>query len=278
MVSVILFILFPIIGLPIYLFYYVFDKNKKGILYSAVIGLTLGILAYYFVPRTDYDLYRHQMIVSQLTGISFQQFLILSKEIELEFLPSLYSYIIALFHNLNLLQFFIVSLGYFILLFMLYDYRKISKIKVLPFLFIVLFTLFGFNTLYFISGLYYYIAIIIFAYAFYIEYVKKGNKMVSYLLYLSTLFIHNSMAFALIILFIYKLCMNKFNLKSAFICIFIFSLSFYVINFINSIFDIQFLDTVLKMYNSYVTRDDSFKILYSGIILFIEITKLKIFI
>ena len=115
------FILFPIIGLPIYLYYYIFDKNKKGIFYSAIIGLTLGICAYYFVPKLDYDLCRHQLIVEELKGLKFSQFLIIYKQFELEFIPSLYSYIISLANNIDLLQFFVVSLGYAILFYILYD-------------------------------------------------------------------------------------------------------------------------------------------------------------
>ena len=276
MVSLFAFILFPIIGLPIYMYYYIFDKNKEGLFYSAIIGLTLGIFAYYFIPKIDYDLYRHQMVVSQLKGLSFSQFLMVYKDLELEFIPSLYSYIISLTNNFDLLQFFVVSLGYSILFYILYDYRKISGINTIPFIFTVLVTIFGFNTLYFISGLYYYIAVILFALAFYNEYVKKSNKIICYLLYILTIFIHNSMAFALLVLFIYKFFRNKFNLKSISICIIIFALSFYVLNFLTINFDISFFKTIQNMYNSYVTKDASLKRLYSGIILFIEITKLVI--
>lgn len=274
MVSVISFILFPILGIPIYIFCYLNNKNKKGILYSSIIGLTLGILAYYFIPRSDYDLYRHQLVVTQLMGINFNEFLSLTKEIDLEFLPMLYSYLISFTHNLNLLQFFVVSLGYGILFYILYDYRKISKIKLIPFIFVVLFTIFGFNTLYFISGLYYYIAVILFTLAFYNEYVKNGNKVLSYILYITTLFIHDSMLFALAILLIYKLFSNKFNFKSAMMCIMIFSLSFYVLRFFSTNLNIGFFTTLFNMYKAYITKNDSLKRLYSGTILFIEISKL----
>ncbi|MCI9585764.1 MAG: hypothetical protein HFH45_03935 [Bacilli bacterium] len=198
------------------------------------------------------------------------------KNIDLEFIPLLYSYIIATIQNIDLLQFFVVTTGYSILLYLLYDYRKITNISFIPFLGIVLFTIFGFHALYFISGLYFYIAIIIFTLAFYYNYIKKGNTIIVYILYFISLFIHNAMFFPIAILIIYKIFKNQFNAKSILVCIFIFGLAGYILNFISSTIDIHILNSLTDTYNAYIKSDDQMHKYYSGNALYIEITKLII--
>lgn len=273
LICLIIFILVPIIGLPIYILYYLLDKNKSGILYSILLGIMFGILAYYFNPPENYDLYRLKIIVSELVNLDFKSVLSLSKISDLELIPMIYSYLIALTNNFNLLQFFVVSIGYSLLFYMLYDYRKITKLDTLSFIAVVLFTIFGFNTLYFISGLYNYIAIIIFSFAIYSEYIKKNKKIFSYILYALTLFIHNSMFFPFSILIIYKLSNNKLNFKSTSLVLFVFFFAYYILNFINNYTGISIISKLLDMYNSYVGGNSGFKNLYSGNILFIELIK-----
>lgn len=273
LICLMIFMLVPIIGLPVYALYYLFDKNKLGIIYSILLGFMFGILAYYFNPPENYDLFRLKLIVSELVNLNFNEVLTLTKVSDLEFIPMIYSYLISLTHNFNLLQFFVVTLGYSILFYMLYDYRKVSELDTLSFIAVVLFTIFGFNTLYFISGLYNYIAIIIFAFAIYNEYVKKNNKIISYILYILTLFIHNSMFFPFAILLIYKFSNNKFNIKSSFLVLFIFVFAYYVLNFINNYANMSIIAKLLDMYNSYVSSNGEFKHLYSGNILLIELIK-----
>lgn len=268
-----IFILIPILGIPIYLIYYLYDKNKSGILYSVLLGFMFGILAYYFNPPENYDLYRLKIIVSELVNLDLKEVISLAKVSDLEFIPMIYSYLIALTNNFNLLQFFVVTFGYSMLFYMLYDYRKITKLDTLSFIAVILFTIFGFNTLYFISGLYNYIAIIIFSFAIYNEYIKKNNKIISYILYVLTLFIHNSMFFPFSILVIYKLSNNKFNFKSTSLTLIIFFFAYYILNFINNYANMSIISKLLDMYNSYVSGNSGFKNLYSGNILLIELIK-----
>lgn len=275
-ICLILFLAFPIIGLPLFLGCYIFHSNKKGIFYSILIGLTLGFITYYFIPPADYDLYRHQLIAKSIHNLPFDRFLIYSKVAELEFLPLLYSYFISFTENYNLLQFFVVSLGYTLMFYMMYDYRKKIEISNLSFALVVIFNIFGFNALYFISGLYYYIAIILFSFAFYNEYTKKGNKILSYIIYGLILLIHDSMFFPVGILLIFKLFKNKLNLKSLGLCILIFGLSYYVISFLSSMINLDIFTKVINMYNHYISNDYRMKKFYSGTIFIIEISKLAL--
>ncbi len=274
MFLVLIFICIPVLGLPVYLRFYFCDKEKRGILYSLLIGFALGLIAYYFIPPFEYDLFRHHHAVIRLSNLTFSTAISLYKTFELEIIPFLYSFIISKLNNIDLLQFFIVSIGYSILFYMLYDYRKKIEINDINFLIIVLFTIFGFLALNFISGLYCYIAIIVFAFALYNEYIKEKNKILSYILYVLTLFMHTSMFFPFAILVVYKIFKNKLNAKNLTICIACVIFAEYILLFLSSVLNVSFIDQINTMYRHYISRNGSMKKLYSGTVAFVEITKI----
>ena len=269
-----IFLISPLLTFPILLALYFLDKEEKGVFYSLLIGLTLGFIVYHFIPLQGYDLIKHHNVVNTLSNKTFSDFLNLSKVLDLEFLPLLYSYLISMLNNVNLLQFFIVSLGYTIILYILYDYRKISNLGFLSFVSVFMFTIFGFNTLYFISGLYCYIAIIIFFYALYADYIKKQRKTITYPLYFLTLFIHSSMFLPFLLLIFFKLLKEKFDLKLIMLCVFIFVFSIQILTFVNNLYPTVIIERILYMLKVYFGNDSHYKIYYSGTIFFIEITKL----
>ena len=125
----ILFCLCPLFGFILSIFLYFYDKNKNGIIYSLIIGISFGILAYHFIPVQTYDLVRHHNIVIKFMYLPTEKVLTYLKILNLEFLPKIYSLLIAHTKNIDLLQFFVISTGYTILFGILQDYRKKSKIK-----------------------------------------------------------------------------------------------------------------------------------------------------
>lgn len=276
LLSLLLIIFFPILGIPLFLVGYIFDKNKNSLIYSSLLGISIALIFNFFIPPTDYDLFRHQLIVEQVTNLNFSEFLYKTNYIDLEFLPTLYSYLISFTNHINLLQFFVVALGYTIIFYIMYDYRKTSTIKTLPFIFIVLFNFFGFYTLYFISGLYFYLAVILFALAFYLDYIKKKSKLITFPIYFIILFIHNSMFFPIFILLVFKLFKNKLNIKSLLCCVLVFLLSTYILQFLSNILDNPMVTSIYNMYSNYLLKNNEMTKFYGGSILFIEITKLLV--
>lgn len=257
-------------------FGYFYDFKKRGVIYSIIIGALLGIIAYHYLPPVNYDLYRHHLVVLDLIDKDFVYFINHLHNYDMDLLPALYSYIIAILKNINLQQFFIVSSGYAIILWIFQDLRKNMKIDSFIFIVVLLFTLFGFNALNFISGLWYYIATIIFFLAFYFEYYRKEKKMLCYLLYFLTILIHNTMIFAVGILLVYKLFKNKISLKLLMVVILTFFISSYFLNWINSYIDISFINSFVKMMNTYYAKNDYMHKFYSGMAFFIEMSKLII--
>ena len=272
-----IFSLLPIVGVAFVLFFYLFDAKKNSVLYSLLLGITLVIIAYYFIPPQDYDLYRHHLIVENYIGKDLTYFISSLKLIDREFLPLLISYIISFTKNVDILQFFITAIGYTIIFYIIHDYRKNTSINIFSFIIITLFTFFGFNALNFISGLWNYIAIILFSLALYLDYIKKYNKKICYLLYFIALLFHNSMIFPTIILIIYKIFKNKLNLKSIIISILICIAPSFLLTLINSLVNIQFFQKIEQLYNAYFQNNYMYNF-YGGTPLLIEITKLIVII
>ena len=267
----------PIIGGAFVLLFYLFDTKKNSFLYSLLLGVTLGIIAYYFVPPHDYDLYRHHIIVENYIGKDLTFFISSLKLIDCEFFPLLISYIISFTKNVDLLQFVITTIGYTIIFYIIHDYRKNTNIDIFTFIIVTLFTFFGFNALNFISGLWNYIAIILFSLSLYFDYIKKYNKKICYLLYFITLLFHNSMIFPIIILIIYKIFNNKLNLKSIIISILICIAPAFLLALINSIVNIQFFQNIEQLYYAYFKNSHMYEF-YGGTVFLIEITKLIVII
>lgn len=271
-----IYILFPMIGVIFSIILYFLDDKKNSLFYSLLIGLTLGIIAYYFIPPQNYDLYRHHLITYKYIGKNWDYFIFSLKTIDAEFLPLIISYIISWSNNVNLLQLIVVTTGYTIIFYIMHDYKKENNLNSIIFLTIVMFTFFGFNALNFISGLWNYIAIIIFALALYFDYIKQYNKTLCFVLYLITLLLHNSMFFPLAIVLIYKCFKNKLNIKSFIITILICIFPTTILSIINSVVNIEIFKTIEQLYNTYLIKNEYMYNFYGGSVLFIEISKLLV--
>lgn len=270
----IIFAFIPIMGLMLSIIGYIINDNRKSnIIYSFLIALFLGLIAYNFNPPKDYDLFRHHLVVENLIGKNFNYFFKYSKIVDLEQFPLLICYLVGKTKQINLLQFIIVTIGYFIIFYLLGDYKIDKKIKPLLFILLSSFTFFSFNALNFLSGLWYYLAVIIFSLAFYFDYIKEKNKIFCYVLYLLAFLLHNSMLFPLAILIIYKIFKNKLNIKILIITILIFLLPTFILEFVNSILNISVLKTIERTFNSYFFNNSQMYKFYGGKVFIIEIMK-----
>lgn len=270
-----IFSILPLLGVILTCFFYFFPNKKHTLIYSLILGFIFGIFAYYLIPPNNYDLYHHHAVVSAfMNNSSFSYFLNYVQTSSIDILTLAYSYLIAYFGNIDLLQFFIVIAGYSIILYILRDYRNEISLKTIYFIPIVLYIVFGFYVLYFISGLFYYIALIIFALGFYLDYVKHKSKFITYPLYIIPIFIHNTLIYPLILLIMFKLFKEKIDFKKLIIILLAVIFSNVLIEFFCQHLDISFLTTLNNMFRSYMRNNKEMKRLYSGVIFFIEISKL----
>ncbi len=272
----ILFIIFPVVsGLVLFVAYFLDDK-KNSFIYPILIGLFFGVIVYHYLPPSDYDLFRHHQVVLQMMGVSWKNIWIIADKMEIESLATLISYVVALIGDKNLLQFFIVSVGYSILFYLLYDYRKQTNLPLIVFIPITIFTFFGFSALFFISGLWNYVAILIFALGFYLDYYKNKNKILCYIIYLIPVLLHSAMVFPLGILILYKLFGNKLNIKTIITMLIILIFSMTILHYINQVVSIELFITIERMYNSYFINNTQMYTFYGGTAFLIEMSKLAI--
>ncbi len=275
-ISLIVLFVLPTITFLIATLGYFFDNKKRGVLYSILMALSIGVIVYSFVPKKTYDLYRHHLVVQNIINNLDSGFIVNFKSTNIETIPYIISYIAAIFKNENLIQFITVSLGYMILFLVLNDYRKVTNLRKSLFTCVFLFTIFGFNALNFISGLWYYLAIIIFFLACYLDYIKHKSKKLVYPLYILALLCHNSMFFALIILILYKLYKNKIKLSQILIALVIFLASTQILTLVANLTNFSILKSIVNMYELYLTYNGLMYQFYDFPVMIIEVSKLII--
>jgi hypothetical protein len=240
---------------------------------SILMAFFLAILAYNFVPENNYDLVRHWEVSNKFENVeSLDGFMRVIGVVDLEVIPKFYSFIIAKIGDQNLMQSFVVLLGYAALFYILIDYKNRKKMLNYKFLLLLPLIVFGQHVLFYFSGLYNYLAINIFALALYLDFIKEKNKF-SMLLYLTTPFIHMSMLLPLILLILFKLMGKKLTKKSLIIFIMILISFTALINLLTEIFDWEYLHHAKNAYYNYILHNDKMIKFYDGFYMFMTVVK-----
>ena len=260
----------------IILFIILVNPRNNTVIKSISFGVLFGIIAYNFVPQSNYDLARHHAFIDGfIRNKSIDNLILQINSQDYELLPVIYSYLIAILNNVNLAQFLIVSLGYGIMYYLVSDYSNDIKLKRIYYLPVLAFAIFGFYVLYFISGLYFYIGVILFALAFYLDYQKKIKKrIIVYLLYAMTLFIHDALFFPIGLLVLYKLFRNRINLFSIIIISTLTYFSYSILQYLSIHYFTEVLTRFVKLYEAYLQNGAYMKRLYSGNIFIVEFSKM----
>jgi EpsG-like putative glucosyltransferase len=271
-----LFIIWPLLSLPFVLIGYFYDPKNRTF-YSILFGIIIGLIAYYLVPPESYDLYRHHLLVDDFSTYDTSYFFKTLADTS-EPLQALVNYGISLTHNHNLLQFSIVAMGYSILLYIIGDFAKRNNITKTSLFIVLAFTLTSFTCINFFSGLWNYIAMLIFALAFYWDTSRKKSKWLTYPLYLITPLIHSGMFFPVALLAIFKLFGEKINIRSVATMLAVFVAPSVLLPLINSLVDIPIFAQLEPMYNAYFLNGSQFVRLYGGNVLVMELIKITIYV
>lgn len=270
-----LFMLLPLLSIPVTFIGYIKD-NKHTVLYSLFLALGFGILAYYFQPPVRFDLFRHHLAIesmSPMTSVQLKKLLLNSYEP----LALVISYFISTLRNVDLLQFSVVTAGYWMLLYMLRDYAKRNSIKTYALVLTAVFVLSSFPLVNFMSGIWNYLAMIIFCFAFYLEGKNQNNKPLAYALYAITPLIHTSMFLPISLLILFKLCSERFNKKLLF-CIVIILMSLPLIHpVVSALSGITIFSQLEPMYQAYFTSGARFNYLYGGSVLIMDLLKVALY-
>ncbi len=193
-----MFIIAPFLCIPLIILGLIRDR-KHSIIYIVLLSLLMALIAYNFNPETTQDLYRYNYIMdreySTLNLGQYMQIMFNNNKFLFEFLK----YIVSQIGNLRILPFVCVFIGYFIVIYTIFDYARIKNIKTYKGIFILLIFLCIFYFINFISGLAQFLATSIGFLAFYLEFVKGKTKIYYKILYVLPGFIHASMFLIILI-------------------------------------------------------------------------------
>lgn len=257
----VLFCFFPIIICPLLGLGIIFSSKFKKI-YSLLFALSLALIAYIWVPSDTYDLFRWHVEMQSLAFYNFQHFISYGFS-QFEFLNYLIKYLISLTGDLNLVQFFVTFIGYYCIFWMISDYSKRKNIGKFSLFITLIFTCLSLYYIDFISGLWFYFAVIIFSLGIYCDYIIK-TKFIHYILYVISIFLHMSTVYLLFLLIYNKLFKRKSLFFKLLIIILIFLLPGIIIPFLYNKFDIDFISKIYKLYNSYFVNGVQFAQLHNG--------------
>ena len=266
------YLLFPIITTPlIFLAYY--RSSRHTWLYSLLLAISLGLLAYSFSPPKAFDLYRHHQSVlslSSTTGSDLLEYAIRSNEPVVVFIE----YLVSQMKNVRLLQLLVVSVGYWLLLYVYKDYSKKMGIRQHAFMLTLLFTLSSFVFINFASGLWNYLAMSIFAFAFYIESLYPKNKKISYLLYALTPLIHLSMFMPIAALFVFRISKERVGRSFVILSSLFLASAVIMIPLTSLVSSLAIFSKLQTVYTGYFLTGQQFTDLYAPHILAMELLKL----
>lgn len=266
-----LFLVFPLLSLPFILIGYFYDPRRRFI-YSLLFGIFMGIMAYQFTPPQTYDLFRHHELINEYMTFNWTYFLQVLAETA-EPLQAIINYAVSLTHNVNVIQFGIVAIGYTILLSIIGDAAKRFEVAKRPLFFTLLFIVSSFTLINFFSGLWNYLAMIVFALALYRDFAGKKPKIISYLLYALTPLIHSGMFFPLILLIIFKLFREKVGILMITVALLVFVAPAVLLPAINSLVTIPIFSQLEPMYAAYFLNGSQYTNLYGGNVLIMELLK-----
>lgn len=275
-VATLITLLLPFFGLLLFAILYFFANTKKSIIFSSImLGVLVGFFAYNFVPAQNYDLVRHQELVKDYERADdVESFVRVYESCDREPLLQFYSFLISRFGNVDLLQFFVVTIGYSVLFFILADYRSRIGLNNLNFIIAFVLVLFGQHTLYFFSGLFNYVAINLFAFAFYLDYFHN-KKVLPYIIYVCSVFIHTSMILPLMLLGLFKINKNKISKKLVFMSLIVVAAG---LLFLINTRDMggSGVGALQAMFNGYSSHNDHYRRYYDGAVLIVELVKVAL--
>jgi len=250
----------PIIALSLYtgislIFFMHANTTIKKVIASTMLAITMSILAYTYIPYSNYDLVRHQNLAMSFAGAKNLSDFFKMTVGYYEILPQLFMYIISRIGDYNLLQTIPVFIGYAVLFYMLIDYQGQAKLENWKFIALLLVIAFGQNINYYFSGLFNYLAINLFAFAIYLEYVKEHKKL-PFFIYIILPFIHMSMFMPIMVLLVFKMKKQKINTK--FLIVFVVFLFLFEIlsTKMADILNLEYLSKANASFINYTTHNN----------------------
>lgn len=231
------------------------QKSKVYDMMPFIIAFLLAVLAYLFYPvGGNYDLSKYYHLMDMIKIDDVESIIYINNYFEILF--RIYMYVISVIGNYRLFQFFPVLIFYSILLYMIFDYGKTREysnffIALTCFLCIILF-----RFVLIVSAIRYALAYIIFAFALYLDLIKKRKGKLIKLLYILPIFIHKTS----IILLLFRLLIEIKNKKIIYFIFVLFIFVFFFPELIISILvpfkNIKVIESLINMIYGYLIEEN----------------------
>lgn len=274
MILFLLFCIFPILACPIFFLGIIFSKKKKTC--ALFLALSLAAIAYLWKPTNVYDLYRWYLEMKTISSFNLSEMTQYAFN-EIEVINCFIKYIFAQTGNYALVQAFVSFVGYFTIFWIICDYSKRNNIKRFSIFITLIFTILSLYYIDFISGLWFNLAIIIFALGVYLDYVLN-TKWIHCICYICSMFIHVSIFYILILMIYTKICNKKNIYFNIIVVILLFLVPNILFTFLHNNFGGLFVNTMYKLYNSYFVNGSQFAALHNGSNIVIALLRVSVYI
>lgn len=211
----------PIISLFINLLLLYCAPLKLRKIIILFLAMSLGIISYYTVPLPSDDLFRHYEQMNLLQNLKFNE--IFEYGYSYVYLNTFIMYLISLTGKFGLYPMLYITIGYFLLFYMILDYAEMKDCSKRNIMLMVILVFFEFVFRDYISGLRNQFAFILCAFGIYIGFFKM-KKMCRNLLFLASIFIHTASLLIIFCFVGFKFLKNLCNLKDRQIYILFFSI------------------------------------------------------
>lgn len=206
LITVILFIIYPIFTLPLIIFGIIKDK-KNRLIHLILLAFDLALIALHFDPSSyNLDLNGYFSIMDIMKTMGWDAF-IQNFLTQKEFLTNLLFYIFANINNYELWTFFVTFISYSLIFYMINDYSKIKGMNDRNYFLILCLLILLYNNFFVMAGIRNSLAMILFLFVLYLEYIKEKKNIFYKILYILPCLVHMSMVLGVIlriILFFYK--------------------------------------------------------------------------
>lgn len=268
----VLFFFFPLITVPLILYLYL-KYEKYRTYFSSLLGIAVGFIAYHMVPPVSFDLYRIQDEIIRAKGLPTDGAVILLQN-SAEPVRDAIIYLVAQLGNPDLLQFFIVAIGYWIIFYIVGDSSARAHLSWKMTMLVLLTVLLSLTAVSFFSGLWNYFAMILFSLGFYLQIMRNYKAPIPIILYVLAIFVHTSVLFPVILLAVFLLLKRKISITLFVIMIAAFSLPS-IISVLTSLApDLPLVSQLDAMFKSYFGSKSSLDIEYGPRVIMLELFKL----
>lgn len=170
----------------------IIKDRKNSVHYSFLLAGVFAFLAYWVKPRFEMDLTRYFEQVDNLRGVNWEFFVQTILFEDFLFIKNLLFYAISRTESNNLLPTIVIWISYFIMIYILTDYAKKKNVSKVELLFALFFLLSVMPFISLVSNVRNILAFSLITLAVYREFIQQKKGLVTYILYISPLFIHIS--------------------------------------------------------------------------------------